>query len=123
MPAGNRADPRREVGLVKALTRQQTILLRLHVTRESAIDSLAAYWGKACWNTDIRSILESLSRVSGGAYVHVIELLPPLPSLLLYSFPGPDSSPANGPVVARDSRWTSFNFFRDPVEDHYNDDA
>ena len=112
-----------KVRLVKALTRQKTMLLRLHVTPDSAIDSLAAYWGKACWNTDIRSILESLSRVAGGAYVDVIELLPPFPSSLLYSFPGPGDSPTNGLAVARDGRWTSFNFFREPPDDRYNDDG
>ena len=111
-----------KVRLVKALTRQKTMLLRLHVSSGSDMDSLATYWGKACWNTDVRAILESLSRVSGGAYVDIIELLPPFPSSLLYTFPSPDN-PLKGSVAARDCRWTSFNFFRDPPDDRYSDDA
>ena len=111
-----------KVRLVKVLTRQQTMLLRLHVTSDSDINALAAYWGKACWTTDVKAILESLGRVPGGAYIDVIELLPPLPTSLLYTFPIPEN-PLNGPLPTRDCHWTSFNFFREPPDDRYSDPA
>ena len=106
--------------LMKALTSQKTLLLRVHVTPESDLNALVAYWGRACWNTDVKAILESLSRVPGGSWVDIVELLPPHPTALLYTYPLPDN-PLNGPVVPRDCHWTSFNFFRDPPSPKYSD--
>ena len=105
--------------LLTALSRKDTMLVRLHVTPQSDIQSLATYWGKAVWNTDVKAILASLSRVPGGAYVDIIELLPPLPTSLLYTFPVPQN-PLNGPVITRDCHWTAFNFFRDPPDPMYS---
>jgi hypothetical protein len=105
--------------LVKALTRQQTLLAKLYVGPETDINSMAIYWGKAVWNTDVRSILESLKRLPNGARIDIIELMPPLPSSLLYTFPVAQN-PLNGPIVRRDCHWTSFNFFRDPPDPRYN---
>jgi hypothetical protein len=106
--------------LLKAITKQDTMLVRLRVTPESDINSLTAYWGKACWNTDVKAILDSLQRVPGGASVDIIELLPPLPTSLLYSFPVPQN-PYKGPVAKRDCHWTSFNFFREPADDRFGE--
>jgi hypothetical protein len=106
--------------LLKALTRHDTMLLRLRVMPDSDINALNTYWGKACWNTDVRALLDSLQRVPGGASLDIIELLPPLPTSLLYTFPVPQN-PYNGPVATRDCHWTSFNFFREPADDHYGE--
>jgi hypothetical protein len=111
-----------KVRLVKVLTRQQTMLLRLHVTPNSDINALATYWGKASWTRDVKAILESLALVPGGAYLDVIGLLPPLPASLLYTFPIAEN-PLKGPVVTRDCHWTSLNFFREPPDDRYSDPA
>ena len=46
------------------------------------------------------------------------EILPPLPTAWIYTFPKPDN-PANGPPVRRNCHWTSFNFFRDPPDPNY----
>ena len=112
--------PEEKAHVLTAFSRQDTMLVRLHVTPESDINSLATYWGKAVWNTDLKAILASLGRVPGGAYVDIIELLPPLPASLLYTFPVPQN-PLNGAVVNRDCHWTAFNFFRDPPDPGYGD--
>jgi hypothetical protein len=111
-----------KVRLLKALTRVKTMLLRLHVTPQSDVSALAGYWGKACWNTDVKAILDSLNRVQGGAYLDIVELLPPLPTSLLYTYPIPDN-PLNGAPVRRDCHWSSLNFFRDPPENRLDQDA
>jgi hypothetical protein len=105
---------------VKALTREETLLLRLHVGAQSDINALVDYWGKACWNTDVKAMLESLARVPGGAILDIVELLPPLPTSLVYTYPIP-LNPLAGPVVKRDCHWTSMNFFRDPPDDRFGD--
>lgn len=97
--------------LLKSLTSQKTLMLRLHVTAACDLNALAAYWGRSCWGTDVQAMLESLAHTPKGLWVDVIELLPPLPTSLLYTFPLP-SNPLNGPSQRRDCHWTTFNFFR-----------
>lgn len=105
---------------LQALTRQKSLLLRLHLTSSSDVSALSTYWGKAVWNTDVHAMLDSLSHVPGGTWLDIVELLPPFPTSLLYTFPVPQN-PMNGPVQQRDCHWTSFNFFRDPPDPHVAD--
>jgi len=111
-----------KVDFLKAISKQETMLAKLRVTPQSDINALASYWGKACWSTDVKALLESLSHVPGGGQLDIIELLPPLPTSLLYTYP-PPQNPLNGAVVKRDCQWTSFNFFRDPPDPRFNDAA
>jgi len=106
--------------LMKALSRQQTMLLKLRVKPDSDINALNNYWGKACWSMDVRALLESLAKTSGGGQLDIVELLPPIPTQLLYTYPVPQN-PLNGPAVKQDCMWTSFNFFRDPPDPKFND--
>lgn len=105
---------------MKAMTRQKTLLLRVHITAESDLNALAAYWGKGYWNTDVQAMLESLARTPNGVWVDVIELLPPFPTGLLYTFPFP-GNPLDGPLQRRDCHWTTFNFFRDKPDPRNSD--
>lgn len=104
---------------MKALSRQKTMLVKMRVTPDSDINALATYWSKACWSTDVKAILESLAQTPGGGQLDIIELLPPLPTSLLYTYPVPQNS-LNGPAVKRDCMWTSFNFFRDPPDPKFD---
>jgi len=110
-----------KLNLLKAISRQQSLLVKLHVTPDTDIKALASYYGKACWGKDVTPLLESLARIPGGARIDFAHLIPPLPSSLLYTFPlpnGPDST-----NVIPDCHWTSFNFFRDPPDPRYSDPA
>ena len=108
--------------LMKAMSWEDSFLLRLHINRKTNVDALENYWGRACWTMDIEAFLQSLAEVPDGTWLDVIELLPPLPAAQLYTYPLPQN-PLNGPVVRRDCHWTTFNFFRDPPDDHYADPA
>ena len=103
---------------MKAVSRQPTYLLHLRVTPETDLAALHHYWGKACWSIDDKAFLESLAAVRGGTWLDIIELLPPLPTSLLYTSPMPQN-PLNGPVLIHDCHWTAFNFFRDPPDERY----
>jgi hypothetical protein len=46
-----------KVRFVKAVTCQDTLLLRLHVTPESDVNTLSEYWGKGQWATNVKAIL------------------------------------------------------------------
>jgi hypothetical protein len=53
-----------------------------------------------------------------GGLISIVSLLPPVPKLLIYTYPMPQNG-LNGPVVHQDCHWTSFNFFRDPPDPHF----
>ena len=108
-----------KVALAKALTQQKTMLLKLHVSPQTDINSLAAYWGKAFWTTDVKAILESLKELPHGGTMDVIELLPPIPTSLLYTYPIPPST-LHGSFISKNCTWTAFNFFRDPPDSNYS---
>ncbi len=105
-----------KLGFLKGLTKQKTLLLRLHLTPESDLAALANYWGKGSRATDTRTMLESLSKVPGGVWLNVMSLMPPLPATRLYTFPTVPDNPLNGPAHIHDCHWTSFNFFHGTEE-------
>ena len=108
--------------LLKALTRQQTMLVRLHLTADANIEELMHYWGKIRWAKDTRPLLESLARIPGGARLDIAHLMPPTAAGLLYSFPLP-ANPLDGAPVKKDCHYTAFNFFHDPPDPRYADPA
>jgi hypothetical protein len=98
---------------VKALSRQHTMLLRLHITPKSDIQALTEYWGKGCWNTDVGTIMQSLTTIQTGTWMNILMVLPPLPTAEIYDYPVIANNPLDGPAVNRDCHWSSLNFFRD----------
>lgn len=104
---------------VKALTRQRTMLLRLHITPKSDTDALAQYWGKGCWGTDVRTFLQSLTTIPNGTWMSILMVLPPLPTEEIYDYPTVTDNPLAGPPVNRDCHWTSLNFFRDVPDPNF----
>jgi hypothetical protein len=105
--------------LAKAVSRRPTILLRLRVGPETDINSLLRYWAKAGQEKDLRPIVESLSKLPEGAWISLMNLLPPLPSSRLYTF----AFPSIKPLEHDNCHWSSFNFFKDPPDDHFSDMA
>jgi hypothetical protein len=105
-----------KVCFLKALTRQKTLLLRIHLKPDADVTALAKYWGKGARATDARTLFESLSKAPGGSWVNVITVIPPVPSSRLYTYPTELDNPLNGPPHVRDCHWTTFNFFRGSQE-------
>ena len=99
--------------LLKALTTQRTLTLRLHITPETDATALTEYWGRGVWNTDVQTILQSLTTIPNGTWISILMVLPPAPTAQLYDYPSPaNNAPAGAPANA-DGNWTSLNFFRD----------
>jgi hypothetical protein len=100
--------------LVKTLSRNATVLMKLQITPDSDIKALTAYW-KGTWRTkDIEPLLQSLTEVPGGTTVDIAHMLPPFARKKLNTYPIRDSS-----TPATDCYWTAMNFFRDPPDDRY----
>jgi len=108
-----------KLSFAKALTRQRTMVLNLRVTPTSDVDGLTAYWGKGSWNTDLRTILESMTKIPNGTVMNILMVLPPLPTAEVYDYPRLVDNPLDGPLVNRDCCWTSFNFFRETPDPNF----
>lgn len=104
------------VQFLKTLSRKSTLLVRLQVNRETNTDTLAAYWGRGRRSKDVRPLLQSLARHSGGAVLDIVHLLPPFPRALLYTYPLPSDQPK---AAALDCHWSAFNFFSDEPDDSF----
>ena len=104
--------------LVKTLSRNATILMKLRITPDSDIKALTAYWTGTRRSKDIQPLLQSLTEVPGEATIDIAHLLPPFARKRLNAYPIPDPS-----TPATDCYWTAMNFFHDPPDDRYYNPA
>jgi len=103
--------------LIRALSRESTMLLKLKVSAESDIEALVDYWGRGGRDQDVRPILESLSRLGGEQDLDVTQLLPPFARQRIYTYPTPR---ADDDTVNRDCYWTAMNFFCEQPDDQFS---
>jgi len=104
---------------LSTISRQKTMLLKLHVHPETDVNALVDYWGKALWTPDVKALLESVKQLPKGGTLDVVELLPHLPTSLLYTYPIPQN-PLEGSSFSRNCSWTAFNFFRDRADSAFS---
>ncbi len=64
--------------LIKTLSRQSALLMKLRIQPDTDVAALTAYWSRGGRAKDVGSLLESLRKVPGGATLDVAHLLPPL---------------------------------------------
>jgi len=102
--------------LLKTLSRQSTVLMKLRVGPETDVDGLVRYWGKVGRAKDLRPLLESLKRARRTVMLDVAHLLTPFARSRLYSYPFPPSDPQ---AVKPNCFWTSMNYFREEPDDRY----
>jgi len=108
---------------LKSITRQRTMFLHLHITPSSDVDALARYWSKGCWDTDVRTVLQSLTTIPSGTWMNILIILPPLPTAEIYTYRFIPDNPLDGPPIHRDCHWTTFNFFRDKPDPNFGTEA
>jgi hypothetical protein len=106
--------------LAKALLRESTLLVRLHVNDVNRIDALADYWGKGGRRTDIRPLLESLADSGPGSSIDIAHLLPPLARQQLYRYPRISLKDFEKPGLVN-CFWTALNFFNAEPDDRLLD--
>jgi hypothetical protein len=103
--------------LLKTLARVMTVVLKLHMTPESDVNALVRYWGKSGTERHVRTLLESLAKVPGGATIDVTHLLPPLARERLYRYPDPSQTNA---LTQQQCYWTALNFLNERSDDRYS---
>jgi len=104
--------------LLVGLLRQQGLIVRLRLTRDSLSPEIADYWNAGYKNKAVMPILESVVQANDGGAIDIAHLLPATPRQYLNRFP----TPADG-VHGRfpDWFWTCYNFFRFAPREIYAD--
>jgi len=106
--------------IVRALSRRTGLLVKLRVRPDTKLEELTEYWAKGGRAKDIGALLESLAKVQGGTSVDIAHLLPSFARSRLNTFPKPEGT-AGQPQP--DCYWTAMNFFKNPPDAPYEDDA
>ena len=109
------------VKLVKALSRQSTMIVKLHITPDTDIESLVSYWAnRNDLGKDVKPLLESEARIPGGFNLDITHLLPRFARKRIYTYPRADGD--NGEMLY-DCHWNSMNFWNDPPDNRFADKA
>jgi hypothetical protein len=112
---------RERVKLLKTLARQSTLMVQLHISQSSDIDSLISYWGARSGRAkDIKPLLESAARIPSGLDIDITHLLPRFARKRIYTYPSSDGD--MGELVF-DCHWNSMNFWNDPPDNRFSDSA
>ncbi|MGH8048306.1 MAG: hypothetical protein ACREKL_13775 [Chthoniobacterales bacterium] len=114
-------DDKAKLDLVKALTRETAVLVRLRVRPDTDIDKLLGYWTATdgARAKDARPLLEALKRLHDGGSIGVGFLLPAFARERLYTTPLP-TKPGD---VVQDCHWSALNFFNDTPDERFADQA
>ncbi len=119
------ADPQVITGLedgekfrvMKTLSRIPTLVAKLHVDQSSDPAAIAAYWGPRGRGRQLKPLIESLTRLNGGAVMDVSELLPAFARTRLYTYPNVGRSAGE---VPEDCFWTAMNFFSETPDARFH---
>lgn len=106
--------------ITRALSRRTGLLAKLRVRPDSNLDALTTYWSRGGRSKDVHALLESLAKVPGGTTVDIAHLLPSFARTRLNTFPKPNEGKD---AVQPDCYWTAMNFFKNPPDPLYPDDA
>ena len=102
--------------LLKTLYRTPTLLLRVRISSESDVDSLARYWGPAGRARRLKPFLTGLTKTPGEKAISVSFFMPAFARTRLYTFPDALTSPGE---PRQDCLWTALNFFNEQPDDRY----
>jgi hypothetical protein len=106
------------VAMVKALSRQPAILVRVHIGPQTDVDRMLNYWKRGLQVSDARPLLESIKRLDDGGNISLLYLLPRFARERLYTYP-----PAAKSDIPMDCHWTSLNFFNETPDNRFGDAA
>lgn len=113
------ADKTEQHQLIKQLTRQESLLLKLKINPGSDVNHLLAWWGKGGRRKDLHSLIESLTSVPGGTTIDAAHLMPGFARRRLYTFP--DKAPEG--KHGYDCHYSSLNFFLGEPDDSFLEPA
>ena len=100
--------------LARQVSRVPAVMAKLKIKPLDEFAELKSYWLPPGRASSFNPLIFSLAR-RGSDDLNISALLPPLPRLLLYRYPGPSASiPRNADCV-----WTSMNFFNEQPDPRF----
>ena len=103
--------------LLRILSRQSAVAVRVRIWPDTDIDKLIGYWDRGIQVKDVRPLLESFKRLPDGNSISILYFLPQFARQRLYTFPQP--SQTGDPVS--DCHWSTLNFFNDVPDNRLSD--
>lgn len=100
----------------RAISAVSSLLMRVKITPQTDIEALMKYWGTTTRAGKVKPLLESVKRLPDGNDLNVTWFFPPVPRLLVYSYPNPTNAPNQ---VFPDCVWSSMNFFNETPDDRF----
>lgn len=94
--------------VLRAATRTRSLVARLNVSESTDMQQVVDYWRAGYKRKALMPIFESVGEVESVERIDIAHLLPPIPRMLLYTYPSLVSL-ARG--ESRNCHWTSRNFF------------
>jgi len=113
------AEPAERLRLLKTLSRQSTLMVKLRIRPDTDVDALVDYWGRGVRSKDIRPLLDSLKQAHSDFLIDIVHLLPRFARKRLYNYPSLAKDVAD---PAYDCHWSSMNFWNDPPDDRFGQD-
>jgi hypothetical protein len=110
-------DKNERLRLLKILSCQSAVMVRVRIWPDTDIDKLIGYWDRGIQVKDVRPLLESFKHLPQGASMSILYFLPQFARQRLYTFPQPSS--AGDPVM--DCHWSTMNFFNDEPDNRFSD--
>jgi hypothetical protein len=102
------------VAIQHDLWRRLALAVRLTVPEAVPIEDIVAYWDRGFRAKSVRALVRSAARYGDGQGIDLIHLLPPIPRMLLNTYPELGQP-------ERDCHWTALSFFDEQPDDRYLD--
>ena len=110
-------DKSERLRLLKILSCQSAVMVRVRIWPDTDIDKLIGYWDRGIQVKDVRPLLESFKHIPEGVSMSILYFLPQFARQRLYTFPQPSQS---GDAVM-DCHWSTMNFFNDTPDNRFSD--
>lgn len=94
--------------ILRAFTRVRSLMARLMIADSDDLGRVVDYWSAGHKRKNLLTLLESVANIPEIDTVDVAHLLPPIPRMLLYTYPSITDVAYED---RRDCHWTCLNFF------------
>ena len=108
------ASAHERVALQHDIWRRLALAVRLTIPDDNDVAGVIAYWDRGFRAKSVRALIRSTARYGGEHGIDLMHLLPPIPRMLLNTYPDQDQR-------SRDCHWTALNFFADEPDDRFLD--
>jgi hypothetical protein len=112
-------DVNERLHLLKILSRQTAVTVRVLIWPDTDVDKLLGYWNRGIQAKDIRPLLESLKRLQESTTVSILYFLPQFARQRLYTYPVPGQP--GDPAI--NCHWSTMNFFNETPDNRFSDPA